>query len=183
MNYKHQKREKTNRTETPICLSNRLYELLNPIVNPYAVLDPCCGRGNLLKPWGCKRIGVDIWYQRDIPNFIQEDFLSLKSLSIPISLVLCNPPFCMGSPSMMYPEEFLRKIVDLFGPEQKVALIVPHGFRLNQRVKSKRRKWFAGCGPKITSIMSLPLDIFPNTLFHTEILFFNIPELEPHYWY
>ncbi len=56
------------------------------------------------------------------------------------------------------------------------------GFRLNQRKISKRWKWLRDNCPPITSIISLPLDIFDNVQFHSEILIFNVPKLKPHYF-
>ena len=57
------------------------------------------------------------------------------------------------------------------------------GFRLNCSKKSKRRKKLINDYPPISSIISLPLDIFEGVKFHTEILCFNCPWLKPHYTY
>jgi type I restriction enzyme M protein len=77
---------------------------------------------------------------------------------------------------------FLEHIIELFGKDIPVALFVPMGFRLNQRRKSKRWRWLRDCGAKITSIMSLPLDIFEGVEFHNEIIIYNVAGLEPHYF-
>ena len=77
----------------------------------------------------------------------------------------------------MYPERFLRKIQELW-PGVPTLLFCPHGFRLNQRERSSRRQWLLDL--QITSIISLPLDIFPETNFHVEIIAFNIPSLPAH---
>ena len=57
------------------------------------------------------------------------------------------------------------------------------GFRLNCGKTSKRRKKLMNDYPDITSIISLPVDVFEGVKFHTEILCFNIPQLKPHYVY
>jgi type I restriction enzyme M protein len=36
--------------------------------------------------------------------------------------------------------------------------------------------------PEITSIVSLPKDVFENILFHSEVLIFNMPQLKGHYF-
>jgi len=56
------------------------------------------------------------------------------------------------------------------------------GFLLNQRRKSKRWRWLRDCGAEITSIVSLPLDIFPDVEFHNEILIYNVSGINPHYF-
>jgi type I restriction enzyme M protein len=61
-------------------------------------------------------------------------------------------------------------------------MICPFGYRLNQKLKSKRWKEIRDNLPPITTIISLPLDIFPNVEFHTEILCFNTNKLKPHYF-
>jgi hypothetical protein len=76
----------------------------------------------------------------------------------------------------------LEHIFKLFGVEVPVVMFVPMGFRLNQRRKSKRWRWLRDCGAKITSIVSLPLDVFESVEFHAEILIFNVAELKPHYF-
>ena len=96
-------------------------------------------------------------------------------------MVLCNPPFngCKGR--QLYPEVFLRHILKLFASVPTV-LFTPMGFRLNQRKKSERWKWCRDSVMQITSIVSLPLDIFSGVEFHAEILIFNRPDLKPHYF-
>ena len=42
--------------------------------------------------------------------------------------------------------------------------------------------WLRDCGAEITSIISLPLDIFPDVEFHAEILIFNVSGIQPHYF-
>ena len=87
-----------------------------------------------------------------------------------IDLILCNPPFNGHKNRKLYPEVFLKKIVEIYGNNAKIVMIVPSGLRLNQRLKSKRWKWINE-NLEITSILTLPLDVFEGVLFHTEILF------------
>ena len=62
-------------------------------------------------------------------------------------------------------------------------MFTPYGFRLNQTDRSKRWKRFIdGEYPDITSIVSLPKDVFTDILFHSEVLIFNLPKLNGHYF-
>jgi type I restriction enzyme M protein len=61
-------------------------------------------------------------------------------------------------------------------------MFVPMGLRLNQRLCSARWRWLRDCGTRITSIISLPLDVFTGVEFHNEILIFNVVGLRPHYF-
>lgn len=180
--------DRNNKVGTPADLADALFDLLYPIVAPKVVLDPCVGHGNLIYPWygKCVTVGVDLDNTRPhcVDHFAKYPFELFTTWEFPKpDLVICNPPFNGGERAMMWPERFLRSIVDLFGREQPTVMIVPHGFRFNQTSKSKRRQWFqCGSGPEITSIISLPLDTFPGVKFHCEILIFNINGLKPHYW-
>lgn len=79
----------------------------------------------------------------------------------------------------MWPERFLRKCYELF-PGVPVVLFALHGFRLNQRVQSKRRNWLLD--KPIDSIMSLTVDAFQRANIHVEVLCFNLRCLQAHYW-
>jgi len=72
--------------------------------------------------------------------------------------------------------------VKLFGIHVPVVLFAPMGLRLNQKKTSSRWQWARDHGPRITGIVSLPLDVFPDVKFHSEILLFNVPSVQPHYW-
>ena len=137
------------------------------------VFDPCVGGGNLLKPFEnrAKVRGIDM--KQGV------DFLKMTE-PITEELVVCNPPFNLGVGRRLGSETFLEHIVKLGG--KRIVLFVPMGFRLNQRKTSKRWKWLRDKMPEITSIISLPLDIFENVAFHNEILIFGVPELRPHYF-
>jgi hypothetical protein len=76
----------------------------------------------------------------------------------------------------------MDKILELVDKDTPIILITPMGFRLNQRINSKRWRKMRDDYPPITSIISLPLDIFEDTLFHCEILCFNCYRLLPHYF-
>jgi type I restriction enzyme M protein len=96
--------------------------------------------------------------------------------------VLCNPPFNGAPGKRLYPEVFLEHLFKLFGVQIPVTMVVPMGLRLNQRRKSKRWRWLRDCGAQITSIISMPLDVFDGVEFHNEILVFNVAGIKPHYF-
>jgi len=138
------------------------------------------GTGNLLRPWRQKVLtyGCDT----NIENFrFADKFVHGAFENLPLwphsspELIICNPPFNQGGGKKLYPEVFLRKIIDLFGPDIPVVLFVPMGFRLNQRLRSARWQWLRDAGPALTGIISLPLDLFPGVEFHNEIVVFNFP--------
>ncbi len=152
------------------------------------VLDPCSGRGNLLEPWKKENypvVGIDI-----DPNSVADwktDFLSLiptdfyQKFKKPV-LVLCNPPF-NGYGNKLGSEIWLDQIIKLFGKDIPLVLFVPIGFRLNLTLTSKRYEKFAnGDYPAICSAITLPKNIFSGVIFHSEILVFNVPNLEAHYF-
>ena len=113
-------------------------------------------------------------------------------------LVLCNPPF-NGYGNKLGSEVWLDKIIELFGKEVPIVLFAPMGFRLNGKQNGKRwSKFNSDKYPPISSIISLPRDIFPEVEFHSErlysnlqktfnkgfqILIFNLQGLEPHYFF
>lgn len=164
------------------------------------ILDPCCGTGNLLKPW--REVNHFLPYGIDIDKKVQPDlvadFFNLEQLPEksygfylqnrwktrhPPNLVLCNPPF-NGMKPKLAPEIWLDKIIELFGKEIPIVLFCPVGFRVNLTPQSDRwQKFRNGKYPVISSIISLPKNIFPGVVFHSEVLIFNIKELEPHYFY
>lgn len=192
MIYKYQGRKysKSSTVFTPSPVAKFLKDILAPVVQPKVVLDPAVGTGRLLDPWYDQSmlIGIDIKNQGAQCDHFREypyDLLTTWSLPYP-DLIVCNPPFNgagVGNRQMMMPEQFLRTSHNLFG-NVPFVLFAPHTFRLNQRCFSSRRNWLmADDAPEITSIISLPLDVFPDIKFHVEILIFNVPNLCPHYWY
>ena len=160
------------------------------------ILDPAVGAGALLYPFETyKTLGIDIEYQ-GFENTITKNFLKIKKgeLHTP-SLIICNPPFNIDYKTKQYiqqnyagrpllPEIWLQKILELFGKDIPIILFTPYGFRLNQQTNSKRWQKFTNSEyPEITSIISLPKNIFEGILFHSEILIFNIHGLKGHYFY
>lgn len=140
------------------------------------VLDPAAGDGRLLAPFarrGCMTIGYEI---KDGRDFLAENG------RIAADLCVCNPPFNLGTGKMLGSELFLRQILKVCG-RTRIVLFVPVGFRLNQRWQSKRWAWLReNRALETSSILSLPLNCFEGIEFHSEVLFFNSPDLKPHYW-
>jgi len=200
----HQK-PKNSTIATPPAVSQFIFELLRDKVDQKRshddrIFDPCVGAGSLLKSWtdnGYWTFGIEV--DKSLVNrwvILHADFLTLdkkqksgfdfrehfKKYAKP-QLVLCNPPF-NGYGKKLGSEVWLDKIIELFGKEVPVVLFTPMGFRLNSKKKSQRwSKFIQQKYPPITSIISLPRDIFPGIEFHSEILVFNIKGLEPHYFF
>jgi hypothetical protein len=201
----YHKNKKNSTVYTPVGVAKFLFDLLNnkkgigrhgpcggggscrPAFS--TVFDPAIGTGRLTDPWhdaGRTVIGCDIERSPNIKasGMIKgrfEDCTWYEDWPKP-DLVLCNSPFNGATGKRLYPEVFLEHIFKLFGQQIPVALFVPMGFRLNQRLKSKRFRWLRDCGSKITSIISLPLDVFDGVEFHSEILVFNVARLDAHYF-
>jgi len=194
------RREKKATVFTPSYVSDFLYSILNPHIRRGSgvILDPCVGAGSLLAPWkraGYRVGGVDIEDQ-GFPGTIVKNYLELTRNNIPhdVSLVLMNPPFNIDGKTKAYiqkhyggrpllPEMWLQKAIELFGKEMPIVMFTPYGFRLNQTERSTRWMRFLNAEyPPISSIVSLPKDVFPNVLFHSEVLAFNLPDLNGHYF-
>ena len=191
--------EKEATIYTPAEVSDFLFTILEPNIRKDGVIfDPCVGGGSLLLPWernGYAVIGVDIEDQ-GFPGTKVLNYLELRSDEIEedISLVIMNPPFNIDGKTKEYikeqyggrpllPEIWLRKAIELFGGDMPIVMFTPYGFRLNQTEASKRWMRFAsGEYPEITSIVSLPKDVFDGILFHSEVLCFNIPNMKGHYF-
>ncbi len=192
------KNEKKSNIETPKHLCEFLFNLLkDKIKKTESILDPCCGNGALLKPF--EKAGYDGVMGFDICEFDKSyrkmDYLMYPAGLVFPRLVIINPPFNLteenkinakryskGRPLMA--EVFFQKTIELFGKDIPIVLFTPYGFRLNQTTKSKRwQKFINGDYPQISSIISLPKNIFKDILFHSEILIFNIKGLKPHYFY
>lgn len=161
--------------------------------------------------YGYSTFGIDIhdYNNRNCcHNFLRANYLDWDGkfdygdITKCVGLIIQNPPFnnmyCMNlylksikKGKSLLAELFLDKTWKLFGNKIPCICFVPMGFRLNQRVytkgknsnkKGKRYRKMRDNYPDITSIISLPLDIFPGVEFHNEILIFNIPNLKPHYY-
>lgn len=182
---------KNSTIATPPEVSQFIFELLRdkfPIKKGYPILDPCCGAGNLLKPWlkkGYPTYGIDI--ENNSSAVLRKDFLKWDGIDVfhyqvKPRLILCNPPF-NGYGKKLGSEVWLDKIIELFGKWVPIVLFVPVGFCLNLTLKSERYlKFVNGAYPPIASRITLPKNIFPGVVFHSEILIFNIPNLQPHYF-
>lgn len=210
----------TNVIFTPPPLSQWLHDI---IIAEYpgieTVFDPAVGSGNLLDPFVDENtIGCDIVnLEPDINHFFCDDFLTWKGSFPKIDLVIMNPPYNHSVESAkkwgrgsLLPELFAERCFDLFGNDIKMAMFTPMGFRLNTRSfttgQGSRYRAIRDVFAPITSIVSLPLDVFPNNDFdpakdevrrnpkngimksnikrketQQEILLFNMPELKPHY--
>lgn len=192
---------KKSTVETPLALANFIYQIIKDGGKIYSdVWDIGCYKGNLSYPWkvaGHTCRGVDIKDHGYHSEIQIGDFLNINPKEFtdacghyafkPDAIFLCNPPFNhefegKRAGRSFLPELFLKQIFDLSSYNYPVVLIVPMGCRLNNRKKSTRWRWLRDCGASITSIITLPLDIFPEVQFHTEILFFNMPQLKPHYF-
>src|SRR3546814_16172909 len=104
------------------------------------------------------------------------------------SLVIMNPPFNIDSKTKEYikanyggrpllPEVWFQKALELFGTSVPIAMFTPYGFRINQTDNSSRwKKFIEGEYPEITSIASLPKDVFDGLLLHRDVLIFNRSE-------
>lgn len=191
--------------ETPDNLSDFIFNILFSKIDKRGfIFDPCVGGGSLLKPWkksGFKTFGIDIEKNKKWKLDLKTNYLEVKKEDInkiKPSLIIMNPPFNVGIETIEYikqnkygnarpflPEVWLTKAVELFGKNLPIVMFTPYGFRLNLTSNSKRLQKFKNKEfPKITSIISLPKDIYGKEVcFHSEILIFNISNLEPHYFY
>ena len=172
-NKKQNKGEKRSDTPTPLWLCDNLYEIIAEHYNPKTILDPCCGDSRLTNKFNCNKIEYEIKQNKDFLN---------ETDKIDCDFVIMNPPFNIGQGRKLSVEIFMDKVLELCGKDVPIVLITPMGFRLNQRMKSSRWKKMKKDYPAITSILSLPIDTFDDTLFHTEVLFFNMSKLKPHYF-
>lgn len=147
------------------------------------ILDPCAGLDNRLSHYFPDSNVIS--YEKKLDN----DFFDAKKESCSdVDLVLVNPPFNneVKHKRTFLPEEFLRKIIEVVPANTPIVMIVPSGFRQNVRKRSKRLLFLSTI--EISSIVSLPLDVFEDDgiLFHTEILFIgsgHFSKLKPHYTY
>ena len=186
---------------TPSGVCSFLFDLLNPVFKNTCgkIIDPSIGSGNLIKTFLANKYeiaGFDINDDKDRPKqveFINKNFLAETNEREDVSLVICNPPFNTDKRNKdflkkikkgkaLLPELFIEKSFELYGDDIPLIIITPMGLRLNQRLHSKRWRKMRDEWPEITSIISMPLNIFDNVEFHNEIIIFNIPQLKPHYF-
>ena len=162
---------KRNDTPTPLWLCNFLYEILS--VREYTkILDCCCGD---------KRLTNNFKNSLIINYEIKEgsDFLK-ETNKIDCDLVIMNPPFNIGRGRNLSVEVFMDKVLSLVNNDVPIVMICPMGYRLNQKKNSKRWKKMREKYPEITTIISLPLDTFEDTLYHSEIICYKLVMFQRH---
>lgn len=170
------KGKKPTDTATPIWLCDFMYKLLSSKFDDEnkTILDPCSGDDRLTNNFiKSKKINYEIKKGTD---FLKEDE------KINCDLVIMNPPFNAGTGRKLCVEVFMDKLLSLIDNNTPIFMICPMGFRLNQRKTSERWKKIRDTYPEITTIISLPVDTFENTLYHAEIVCFNTSFLKSHYW-
>lgn len=170
---KDNKGKKRNDTPTDKRICNFLTSLIKEHYNPRTILDPCCGDKRLTAGFDCEVINYEI---KEGTDFLKE------TNKIDCDFVICNPPFNIGTGRKLCVEVFMDKILELVDNNIPIIVITPMGFRLNQKINSKRWRKIRDKYPEISSIITLPLDIFDNTLFHSEIICFNCDKFNPHYF-
>jgi len=161
---------------TPLGVCRFLLDIISQKYKIRTILDPCSGSGNLSKFWKKRKV-ISFEASRGRDFFDQTE-------PIKCDLVLCNPPWNGENAKNrgFIPEEFIFQILELVGSKTPIVLFCPMGMRLNQRKTSSRWKWMRNECPEISSIISLPLDVFEGVHFHSEILLFNMPRLKSHYF-
>ncbi len=191
--------QKSSTVFTPPSVSRFLFRLLHDKIDSSGiVLDPCVGAGSLLDPFvrhGFRTQGIDIENQ-GFPGTIVRDFISVRKGEFETpSLVIANPPFNIDQKTKdviiryfgrrpLLPEVWLHKTVELWGCGVPIALFAPYGLRLNQTTDSKRWKRFTmGDYPSINCIVALPKNVYDGVLFHSEVLIFNVHNLDGHYFF
>ena len=183
---KNHDRYKNSTIYTPETIVDFLHNEIIPHVKSDVVFDPAIGEGaltNRLKSQGSYIIGNDIY---DVSSLVETDELTNLNIEdmndkIDCDLIIMNPPFNGHPRKKLYPEVFIDKCFELCGVDTPIIAVIPSGYRINQRIKSKRWRKVRD-DYNITSIVTLPLNIFDGVLFHTEILIFNIEGLKPHYF-
>jgi hypothetical protein len=173
-NKSENKGKKSTETATPLWLCDFLYDLLK--VNDYKIILDCAA--------GDKRLTNNFKNSTIINYEIKDgsDFL-LETNKIICNLCIMNPPFNLyGQGKKLAVEVFLDKVFELIDHKIPVICIVPMGLRLNQRINSERWQKMKEIYPEITTIITLPINTFENTLYHSEIICFNTNFLKPHYF-
>jgi len=161
--------------ETPLPLCKFLTDVILSVMSPKVILDPSAGDGNLTTYFpDAEIISYEIKKGRDFFDCTKSDCQN-------VDLVICNPPFNGAGGKKLFPEVFLKHILEVVPPNTPIAFITPIGLRFNVRRESARHRFMSML--EITSFVTLPLDVFQNVLFHTEILIFNLKRLKPHYSY
>jgi len=167
------KGKKRSDTPTDKRVCKFLYEIISENYKPSCILDPCAGDRRLTELFDCNVINYEI---KEGTDFLKE------TNKIDCDFCIMNPPFNIGSGRKLSVEVFMDKVLELVDNNIPIIMLCPMGFRLNQRIKSARWRKMRDTYPPITSIISLPIDIFEDTLFHCEIICFNCHQFKPHYF-
>jgi hypothetical protein len=148
------------------------------------IFDPAVGSGNLLDPFEDGKyikMGCDIEdFGARLDSSFKDDFLSWRGTFPKVDLFLSNPPYNHTKKSRekygrgsLLPEMFAEKGFELFGRDLKMVLFAPMGMRLNTRCYTKKQgDRYRNMRDKfgdLTSIISLPLDMFPDPKFDPSI--------------
>lgn len=169
-----------NTIETPLELCKFITALVLAVMTPKKILDPSAGKGNLTRYFpGAEVLSYEIKQGRDFFECTKEDCDD-------VDIVICNPPFnnsnSRGRGRKLLPELFLKHILEVAPENTPIVLITPIGLRVNVRKASKRLEFLSKL--EISSIVTLPLDLFHEVLIHSEILIFNMPKIgKSHYAY
>lgn len=162
--------------ETPPAVCQFIHDIISPKYDVSTILDPCAGNRNLTKPWKRRKViafeikkGKDFF---DCPDRIDCD------------LVLCNPPFSgdNGGTRVNLVPLFLRRILEVVPAKTPIVFFIPMTFRLGLYRTATRLRWLRDECSAVTSIISLPRNIFPGVEYHCEVLCFNLRKLKPHYF-
>tara|TARA_Y100000401_G_C8313923_1_gene221356 strand:- start:582 stop:1124 length:543 start_codon:yes stop_codon:yes gene_type:complete len=171
---KDNKGKKRSDTPTDLRICKFLHEIISEQYNPQKILDPCAGDRRLTNLFDCEVINYEI---KEGTDFLKE------TNKLDCDFCIMNPPFNVGgSGRKLSVEIFMDKVLELVDNNIPILMITPMGFRLNQKINSKRWKKVRDNYPPIKTIISLPIDIFEDTLFHCEIIGFNTDKLQPHYF-
>ncbi len=180
------KGEKPTRIFTPEHLSIRIKDIVTSSIEVNKVVDICCGEFDLSKPYQAEVVGYDLIEPANDDHYFQQiDFLDegFNEVEQSTDLIVCNPPFNGHPQRKLYPELFLKKILELY-PDKPLAFITPLSLLFNQRENSAR--WRTIKDFNYSGQLVLPLDVFSTedtkVQIHTQVLFFNIPDIDPIYF-
>jgi len=183
------KKVKNSSVYTDKKLSKYLFDLIDKNYNFKTILDPCIGEGGLSKYYNesdkYKVIGIDVNKEgeKHCDLFFNQNIKELNLPDLKPDLIIMNPPFNGNRGGLLYPHLFLKNITELYGEEIPIMMITGDNFLNNNRLKSKRLIDISNSNYQITTIITLPLDVFEGVLFNTQVLFFNMDKLKPHYIY
>ena len=189
---KTDKQEKNSTVFTPNLLSKHIFNIVSKEYDFKSLFDPCIGvNGGMTKHFkdsGVYIYGADIekGAEKVCDTYFHQD---IKASDIPMNvkpeLIIFNPPFNGNGrgKNLLFPHLFLKTMFNRFGEDIPLVMITGDNFLNNNRKDSKRLKYISESNFEITSIMTLPLNIFDGILFNSQVLFFNMHRLKPFYIY